>query len=129
MPVVTTQGMHPMQEAEQAKTEESPLIACDREAVALRAYCESRFTVGEPSTRIYSVTGELHTELAHHWSDGYKTAEQARLAAQDHFNKYAQDRSGTLYWRVPPELAFDPKRRKFAYYMRLLISDKPKVST
>jgi hypothetical protein len=122
--------MHPMQEAEQA-SEPSPLIASAHEAVILRAYCESRWPVGQQSTRMHSITGERHTELACRWHDGFATAEAAREAAQVAFDTYAEGKSGTLYWRVPPEIAFGPKRRKYAYYLRLLISDKPhaKVST
>ncbi len=128
MPVASYAGMHPMQEAEQAKTE-SPLIASGREAALLRTYCESRFAVGPQSTRIHSVTGELHTELACPWHEGFETAEKAREAAQAHFDKYAEGKSGTLYWRVTPEIAFSQNRRKFAYYLRLLISDKPSLVT
>ncbi len=124
MPVASYAGMHPMQEAEQAKTE-SPLIASDREAAALRAYCESRFPMGPQSTRMHAPTGELHTELACPWHEGFETAEKAREAAQEHFDKYAEGRIGMLYWRVPPEIAYGAKQRKYAYYLRLLISDKP----
>ncbi len=123
--------MHPMQEAEQATPEISPFIASAHEVVILLAYCESRWPVGTPTTRMLSVTGEKYTELGIPWCEGFATAEQARLAAQAAFDKYAEGKSGTLYWRVPPEIAYGAKQKKFAYYLRLLISDKPqaKVST
>lgn len=127
MPVAIYAGMHPMQEAKQAKTE-SPLIACAEEGAALRAYFESRFPVGKKLARMHSVTGELYTELASSWGEGYATAQQAREAAQVDFDKYAEGKSGTLYWHVTPEIAFNAKQRKFAYYLRLLISDKPQIT-
>lgn len=116
-----------MPEAKQAAPEISPLIACAHEAAILRAYCESRFPIGPSTTRMLSVTGETYTELAVRWSEGSETAEKAREAAQVSFDKYASDKIGTLYWRVQPEIVFGIKQRLFAYYMRLLISDKPPI--
>lgn len=115
-----------MPEATQA-AEISPLIASAHEAAILRSYCESRWPIGEPTVRMVSVTGEKYTELTCRWSEGSPTAKQAREAAQTEFDEYASGKVGTLYWRVPPEIAFGVKQRLFAYYMRLLISDKPLI--
>lgn len=101
---------------------------CDRQAALVRAYCESRFPVGEPTYRRRSVTGEPYTELCALWPDGLGTIDQARKSAESAFQKYAEGKSGTLYWRIPPEIAWGAKRQRFAYYMRLLISDKPRKS-
>ena len=79
--------------------------------------------------RMRSVTGETFTELTHAWPSGFGSIEETAEAAMAAFQKYAEGKSGTLYWRIPPEIAYGAKQKKFAYYMRLLISDKPKVST
>lgn len=98
------------------------------EAGILRAYCEGKFPVG-PSTAMWqSVTGEPYIELCLAYPSGFDTAEAARIEAQSHFDRYAEGKSGTLYWRIAPEIAFSVPRGKFAYYMRLLISDKPRKS-
>lgn len=103
-------------------------IECGKRAALVRKYCESRFPVGASSNGPHSVTGETFTELCVMWSDGALTIDGAGEAAEAHFQKYAQGKSGTLYWRIPPEIAYGAKQRKFAYYMRLLISDKPRKS-
>lgn len=104
---------------------------CNRRAEIVRSYCESRFPVGESANRMKSVTGEKFAELAIAWPEGFESIEQAGEAAMLAFQKYAEGKSGTLYWRIPPEIAYGAKQKKFAYYMRLLISDKPhaQVST
>ncbi len=99
---------------------------CSREAEAVRVYCESLFPVGPPSSRMHSATGERFTQLTISWSDGFGTLDEASAGAKAAFKGYAEGKSGTLYWRVVPEIAKDQNRRKFAYYMRLLISDKPR---
>ena len=71
-------------------------------------------------------TGQKHTELALPWAEGLDSADAARIAAQEHFDQYAKGKTGALYWRTLPDIGFDPGRKKFAYYMRLLISDKPR---
>lgn len=101
--------------------------ACDREAARVRSYCEGRFPVGPSSERRRSITGETFTELCVSWHDGFATIELAGEAAMASFQKHANGKSGTLYWRVPPEIAWGSKQKKFAYYMRLLISDKPRI--
>lgn len=100
---------------------------CNRQAEVVRSYCESRFPLGERSNRMRSVTGETFTELCVSWPEGFGTIDQAAEAAMAAFQKYAEGKSGTLYWRVPPEIAWGAKQKKFAYYMRLLISDKPRI--
>lgn len=101
---------------------------CNKRAAMVRKYCESRFPVGESSDGPHSVTGETFTELCVTWPAGFGTIDGAGDAAESHFQKYANGKSGTLYWRIPPEIAYGAKQRKFAYYMRLLISDKPRKS-
>jgi hypothetical protein len=102
---------------------------CSRHADLVRAYCESRFPVGPHAERMRSVTGETFTELCIAWPSGFATIEQAAEAAMAAFRKYAEGKSGTLYWRIVPEIAYGAKQKKFAYYMRLLISDKPTKET
>jgi hypothetical protein len=99
---------------------------CRAESVKLVAYCESKFPVGEGSGKRLSVTGEEHVELALPWAEGLDSAEAARLAAQEHFDQFSKDKSGTLYWRSVADIGFSPHRQKYAYFMRLLISDKPR---
>lgn len=96
------------------------------EAVVLKAYCESKFKVGPSTTRWASVTGEPYIELCVAYQGSFESAEAARIEAQSHFDRYAEGKSGTLYWRVPPEIALSTRRQRYAYYLRLLISDKPK---
>lgn len=119
-----------MREAAQAEPEITLRIReCADEAEAVRADCEARFPVGASTLRRLSVTGEPYVELAHQWADGYPTAAAAREAARAAFGKYAEGKEGTLYWRIQPDIAYGEKQRKFAYYMRLLISSKlPVVS-
>jgi hypothetical protein len=98
---------------------------CVQEAASLLAYCEKNFPVGESTQRQKSVTGENYTELCR--IGECLSAAGAREHAQDHFDRYSKGRKGTLYWRIVPEIAFTPKKAKYGYYMRLLISDKPRV--
>jgi hypothetical protein len=95
------------------------------EADIIRAYCEAKFPVGEPTDRYHAITGERYIQFS---NAGYSTLEAVRLAAQDRFDEYARDKTGTLYWRIPPEIAFNSRRQDYAYYMRLLISNKPRLS-
>lgn len=101
---------------------------CAQEAIALREYCESKFPAGPSTTRWQSVTGEPYTELCVAYPSALESAEEARIAAQCHFDSYATGKSGTLYWRVPPEIALSSRRQRYAYYLRLLISDKPRTA-
>ncbi len=97
---------------------------CCREADILRAYCESKFPIGESTERYLSVTGQPYSQFC---LGGYWDAEAARLGAQGCFDEYATGKSGTLYWRIVPEIAYGPRNATYAFYMRLLISDKPRV--
>lgn|ERR1700749_715945 len=97
-----------------------------READILKAYCESCFPVGDPSFSYKSA--ESYRELHSVTKDRYSSAVIAREAARAHFNEYAKGKSGTLYWRVPPEIVYNSRKCGFVYYMRLLISNKPKVA-
>jgi hypothetical protein len=105
---------------------------CDREEIALREYCESRFPVGESTTTYLSVTGEEYIQLTPAMNSYPTSPLDARNAAQSAFDTYAADKSGTLYWRIRPEIAgrllHKPERVIYIYYMRLLISDKPRIS-
>ncbi len=99
---------------------------CQDEANKLRVYCESKFPVGPLSDRSVSVTGENFKEVGLYWREGLLSPAKAREAAQRHFDIYASGKSGTLYWRVAPEIALSTARRAYAYYKRLHISDKPR---
>ena len=117
-------------------TPETVLYTADaaHQAAILRSYCESAFQVGESTEQYFSVTGEPYQELSvqpditfdPHTT--YPTPEAVRVAAQEAFDKYAKDKSGTLYWRVVPEIALRARTNNYVYYMRLLISDKPRKS-
>jgi hypothetical protein len=99
---------------------------CSQQAAILQAYCEAKRKVGESTNGPLSVTNQKYTELCR--IGEYRTASGAREQAQDDFDRYAEGRKGTLYWRVVPEIAFMPRREKYGYYMRLLISDKPVIA-
>jgi len=98
---------------------------CDQEAVSLRSYCEARFPVGEPTSQQKSVTGENYTEFFQ--IGEYLTPASAREHAQEHFDRYCAGRKGKLYWRIAPEIGMNPRKVRYGYYMRLLISDKPVI--
>lgn len=100
---------------------------CANEVVILLAYCESRFPVGKSTTGPHAITGERYIELTKlPFSAGWLSPEAARIAAQEAFEAYSKDKSGTLYWRVKPEVALETRHQAYSYYMRLLISDKRK---
>lgn len=104
----------------------------------LTRYIESRFPVGEPTQRALSVTGEPYVVIGHEDSDkplvpGVIREGETRGdigwcedevvgAVHAAFDRYAEDKSGTLYWRVKPALEWYDGR--CIVYMRLLISDK-----
>jgi hypothetical protein len=96
-----------------------------QEAASLRSYCEGKFPVGAQTFTHKSITGQSYSQFS---IGGYLTAEEARVGAQECFDKYADGKSGTLYWRVAPEIAYHPRHKAYAFYMRLLISDKPRKS-
>lgn len=121
-------------------------------AADLRAYCESRFPVGKPTDHARSVTGEPYAVIGYEKADdlgisgvvreGYEradyclTPEEALWSVYASFCAYAEDKRGTLYWRVPPriEKRQEPaagrgvKQGRYRVYMRCLISDKPVVA-
>lgn len=96
-----------------------------QEADALRRYCE-RFPIGERTTKHLSVTGESYIQKS---GLGYPTAESARIAGQEAFDKYASRKTGILYWRVVPEIVLRPKQKDYGFYFRCLISDKKVLAT
>lgn len=112
----------------------------------VKAKCEGLFPVGQSTSMYLSVTGEPYVELCglgtHVEGEadgrGYSSENDARDAAIEAFIAYADGKSGTLYWRVTPEIvsrnpiyfAEDGSVAKtgpcgFSFYMRCLISDKP----
>lgn len=98
---------------------------CNHEAEILRTYCEGKFPIGESTVGPVSITGEKYTELS---VIDYSTPSHAREGAQDRFDKFCEGKSGMLYWRVVPEIALRRRDNKYGYYMRLLISNKPRIT-
>lgn len=109
----------------------------------LTRYIESRFPVGAPTDRALSVTGEPYVVIGHEDSDKYPHVpgviregavrtdigwceDEVVGAARAAFDRYAEDKSGTLYWRIKPALEWYGGR--CIVYMRLLISAKAEVS-
>jgi hypothetical protein len=115
-----------MASATPSDVQETP--ECLQEAMALKTYCESKFSVGPSTLTWQSVTGEPYTELCVPYPSGLNSAAETRVAAQDHFDRYSANRHGVLYWRISPEIAFSVKRQRYSYYLRLLISDKPRIT-
>lgn len=104
----------------------------------LTAWIEAQFPIGPPTSTCLSVTGEPYVVIGH-MRDIPKTAgvieegsprvvafdeETACFSARSAFSQYAEDRTGTLYWRSKPSLEWSPKAKRCLVYMRLLISDK-----
>lgn len=67
-----------------------------------------------------SPTREIYDQLT---ACDFESAQACVDAAKAAFVEYSASRCGTLYWRTPPE--FGIENHKWAFYMRLLISDKP----
>lgn len=102
------------------------VVVSTEDALALAAlvlHCNSNFPIGPAGDRPGTApTGEPYTELpAKEW---YPSREAALDAAKAAFDEYAEGKTGTLFWRVKPELGQDYKNG-WKFYMRLLISDKP----
>ena len=100
-----------------------------RSLIEFEEYCESRFPVGQSTDRHTSVTGENYREFS--GSPGermtrYQTVELALQGAKSTFDEYASTRTGVLYWRVRPEVE-RMRDGHWAFYMRLLISSKPRT--
>lgn len=101
--------------------------------IDFEAYCESRFPVGDPTASRLSVTGEEYIQFSPaRTKEGelrgiFDTLESAISAAKIQFDEYASTRQGTIYWRIRPEIEVSPKQPfGWMFYMRLLISDKPR---
>lgn len=113
----------------------------------LTVFIESRFPIGESTKSYRSVTGEPYVVIGHQ-ADGIPAIpgvvdegfpievafdeETACMSARSAFEAYAENRIGNLYWRIKPQLEWDPSKKKRGQccivYMRLLISDKPRLS-
>jgi hypothetical protein len=98
--------------------------------VELGSHIASRFPDAsiydyDPTDLRHSPTGERYTEIT---QKNFATIAGCIRAARDAFDAYAEGKSGTLYYRVMPELAGKSEYYgPWAFYMRLLISDKPVV--
>jgi hypothetical protein len=107
-----------------------------RALMSLIDYIEGRFRCVEmPSALLRTstahppgtaVTLEPFTQLTS--TDWASSRDEVIAAARAAFDAYAKDKVGTLYWRVPPEIAegkdFATGQGGWRFYMRLLISDK-----
>lgn len=89
----------------------------------LRAECERGFKIAPRVGGHKSPTGENFRQLVLPGLDWSRSEDEVYEAALDAFHQYSKARAGTLYWRVYPEIAHDP--RGWRFYMRLLISNKP----
>lgn len=113
----------------------------------LTSFIESRFPVGESTRSYLSVTGEPYVVVGHQpdhiptipgvVDEGFPREvafdeETACMSARSAFEAYAEGRRGVLYWRTKPSFEWDPSKKKRGQcclvYMRLLISDKPRIS-
>lgn len=96
---------------------------------------ESRFIVGPAGNYSEAPTGEPYVTIV-----GGGIKEEGELfpcyflseafAIQfwlDAVNKYSEGKSGTLYWRVKPEMM--GRKKVWLIYSRLLISDKPQIQS
>jgi hypothetical protein len=93
---------------------------CRRQTDIFRSYWENKFPIWEPPEIDLSVTAPAppgNTICL----DGYCTAEDARIAAQEQFEKYIQGKSGILCWRVVPKIFQYADREDYGFSMRLLI--------
>ena len=93
-------------------------------------YIEGRFPPRPAPPGRLAPTGETFVEFAPDARRGdgprihvFSTMNEAFSAARIAFDKYAESRSGYVYWRIMPEARLYPDGWRF--YMRLLISDKP----
>jgi hypothetical protein len=105
----------------------------------LTEWIERQFPIGESTSGPLAVTGERYVVVGHMIESpkypgvieegaapeaGFDE-ETACMSAASAFRDYAEGRTGTLYWRVKPELSWSSDHRRCMVYMRLLISDKP----
>jgi len=100
------------------------------QAKDLQDYCEAKVVIGKSLASSLSVTGEPYVVLS---MTGAPSREDAVAAAKASFDAYlANSRPGSrLYWRITPEIGEEVSsgRTLWAFYMRLLISDKPAKET
>lgn len=90
----------------------------------LRDECERGFAVGPIGERTVSPTGETYVALINPGMLPANSEQEAYDLALAEFRQYAAGKSGTLYWRVCPEIE-QHVGIGWKFYMRLLISDKP----
>lgn len=97
----------------------------------MQKYVERRFAVGGVGDRGIAPTGEPYVQFGPHLIEEgcdvpfFPSLEATMVAARSYFDAYSRDRSGSVYWRILPEVACYPEGWRF--YMRLLISDKPQL--
>ncbi len=106
------------------------------------AWIEQQYPVGESTRGPLSVTGEEYVVLgSQHPDDGMPAIpgtkdegarcepafdeETAVMQAWNCFEQYREGRSGTLYWRIKPDLMWSEDKNTCFLYVRLLISDRP----
>jgi hypothetical protein len=78
------------------------------------------FPDGPTYTGPYAPTGEPFIVLT---GGGANSLDDAEAAAHVAFDEYASNHTGKIYWRVLPHTERQSDD-KWAFYMRLLISDK-----
>ena len=88
----------------------------------LRAACEEGYAVGPMGNGPTAPTGERYRELVNPAMKGVASEQEVYELALATFRKHVAGKTGTIYWRVVPEIARDNKGWKF--YMRVLVSDK-----
>jgi|SRR5580658_7429111 hypothetical protein len=101
-----------------------------RALVELADHIEKRWPDAQKCDRYQAPTGETFTEIS---QTGFESPAACAKAARDAFDAYAEGKSGTLYYRSRPEMTTQPNKlfqpnKLWAFYMRLLISDKPIVA-
>ncbi len=108
----------------------------------LTEWIESQYLIGETTCGPLSVTGEKYVVLGpQHPDDGMPSIpgtkdegarcepatdeETAVMQLRNCFEQYREGRSGTLYWRIKPDLMWSEDEKLCIVYARMLISDKP----
>lgn len=103
-----------------AVSDKAPVVV---KSSSLKEKCEGGFVIGPCTNRPTSVTGEAYQEIVTRGAPDEATAIEAGHNA---FRAYAEGKSGSLYWRIEPEIA--QRQDGWATYMRCLISDQPPIS-
>lgn len=100
---------------------------------SLTKWIEDQFPVGPTTNGMLSVTGDPYVEIGMpvngvpgvieegHERELAFDEETACLAAATCFREYAAGKSGTLYWRVKPQLEWNDDRTRAIVYMRCLV--------